>query len=822
MDMVTAAEFELLTVAFLQKKIAPTETYTLATLAVNVVSQTRITNSLAAAAEDPTAAAAAVDKNDANTNTDAFNLSPDHTPNGTRRHVRRGRQLEKETWTVALVVDIRTVGEVTEGRVPKTFNYTKEVDYAFYNHWDQYLWQLGTTIPFFEPLIDVSDYVPQTREEVIIDQKYNRKKKNNGAFAFGIIFSLVAFGLAMFASYLAIRKHMKNGEGYDGGGASIFRKQYRNVTTPAAAGKGKNRRKSGGVRVSPKNSPPGYSGPEVINYLTKTRTMSDDDNSYHDGRAEGGGAIAFVNNIDVDKHCHLENIALTPRRSSSPTHNNINVAPDGLFVVDEESGDDESCSKSLKNKIKNAHQESSSSPMTGLGGQLRNWLSPKGKSLMSTIRNTTTAMGGEDRGPYHHDPPTTAAAKAVVTQKSPAPASPADLSPEGGGPEGGFTLPISFFSNHRSSDGNNGDDESPMSSLADSNASSFFAIGNMNKTFAGRRSSAENNAVHSGAVEASSYSNENHHHAGSILHGYSNSNNSSNYVVKSNNKADSGSIAAAASVHSIMRTKNSDTNNSKQRTTGGHTHQHIAVPSIMHTQSSDSETSAVQRLKAQFEGKHNQTQPHYHYQQQPEPKPLREIQNTTNNEYENSLVGAVSRASQEEGQEIQYNPSFGSARSIFSPQKSGQSNDRSTPFGFGGNSNRGGGQQLETAKSEASTSTLGARPMDRTANSNSSVANNDDDNKSTLTKVMNCPESYDVYAPSGPIGVVVDTSHKGPAVHSLKATSPMLGLITPGDLIIALDGEDTRKMSAAALTRLMAKKSRQRERKITLFSGDGF
>ena len=81
---------------------------------------------------------------------------------------------------------------------------------------------------------------------------------------------------------------------------------------------------------------------------------------------------------------------------------------------------------------------------------------------------------------------------------------------------------------------------------------------------------------------------------------------------------------------------------------------------------------------------------------------------------------------------------------------------------------------------------------------------------------------YGAYAPSGPIGIVVDTSKEGPLVHSLKSTSPMMGLISPGDLIVALDGEDTRKMLAAALTRLMAKKSRQKERKITLYSKDGF
>ena len=81
---------------------------------------------------------------------------------------------------------------------------------------------------------------------------------------------------------------------------------------------------------------------------------------------------------------------------------------------------------------------------------------------------------------------------------------------------------------------------------------------------------------------------------------------------------------------------------------------------------------------------------------------------------------------------------------------------------------------------------------------------------------------YDVFAPAGPIGIVVDTTKNGPAVHSLKRTSPMLGLINPGDLIIALDDEDTRGMTAATLTRLMARKSSQKERKITLLTSEPY
>jgi len=95
---------------------------------------------------------------------------------------------------------------------------------------------------------------------------------------------------------------------------------------------------------------------------------------------------------------------------------------------------------------------------------------------------------------------------------------------------------------------------------------------------------------------------------------------------------------------------------------------------------------------------------------------------------------------------------------------------------------------------------------------------NDDDDRTTVSTILHRSGSYVVYAPSGQIGIVVDTSRGGPSVHSLKETSPMRGLITPGDLIVALDGEDTRSLSAAALTRLMAKKSRQKERKIMLYA----
>lgn len=79
---------------------------------------------------------------------------------------------------------------------------------------------------------------------------------------------------------------------------------------------------------------------------------------------------------------------------------------------------------------------------------------------------------------------------------------------------------------------------------------------------------------------------------------------------------------------------------------------------------------------------------------------------------------------------------------------------------------------------------------------------------------------YDVIAPPGPLGIVVDTTKDGPVIHSLKATSSLLGLVGSGHLIVGLDGMDTRSMTAATLTRLMAKRSNQAERKITLLAVD--
>ena len=77
---------------------------------------------------------------------------------------------------------------------------------------------------------------------------------------------------------------------------------------------------------------------------------------------------------------------------------------------------------------------------------------------------------------------------------------------------------------------------------------------------------------------------------------------------------------------------------------------------------------------------------------------------------------------------------------------------------------------------------------------------------------------YDVHVPPGSLGIIIDTTPEGPAIHSLRPKSQLLGLVEPGDLIVGLDGGDTRMMTAATFTALMAEKS-QSERRITLLKG---
>mmetsp|Transcript_37818 Transcript_37818/g.43522 ORF Transcript_37818/g.43522 Transcript_37818/m.43522 type:complete len:1145 (-) Transcript_37818:170-3604(-) len=928
MDYFTAAEFEVVTLEFLQKKIRPElgiDGYDLDMVAVNVLHQTVILpeNAETGALADTDAIMAVI------------NPAIDPIPNNSTRRQRQ-RQLESETWSIALEVKIRTVGVVQEGRVLDSFNFTRMVDLAFYEHWDQYLWQLGSSLEFFAPLLQVSDWKPQQQMEARTgkNNKDNDKNENEDpstlSFLMAILFSGITLCLAVAASYVAIRKHLRT---HPGGRAATVFSRNGGATSVFRTG----RRKSGGVRVSPKNDPSNYSGPDVIDYLAKTCSSESDNpksNRYHDGDVEGGGALAFVKNmsvdvnVEIDEH-NLQEIALSPAQQNahytgvSPSGTGINHQ--GLFVVDEEdmcdehNDDDDHQTNTSKKSGRNSNSNSNPRGGTitnideslpdqqsiGFGGQIRKWLTPttmmnSGVSGGQHVYSTTPVDIISD----HHDhdlrarepeavkastkhktgvytSTTSASTSASASEKSvnrnmninmnsgentntdtnhPSTKSKNAAAKE----EGQFTMPISFFSNHGTDGGEN--DDSPMSSLADSNASSFFAVGNMNeKSFTARRSSAANGnlSVRSGEIDYlpdpehynHQHNYDHHNYRDQITGGIDQHHQQKQRDLTSENVAHAYKLPKSQPQTTTTTVTNTNTNNIKPN--------NYRSNSIMHTMSTDSTDSVVQRTIAQLEEKKQQKARQQQQQQhQHQNQPLREIQPANHSQSHHAsqssvgiemTLGATSRDQNEEEQRsrnnsnnnIRITPTYLQNRSVFSPTRSGQhghghgyghgntstksnqSNGSHGGYGYGHNKKvvQQQGRFPTSTKSSASASTLGARPMEerlqvvRDRDNNYNNGNdNDDDDRTTVSTILHRSGSYVVYAPSGQIGIVVDTSRGGPSVHSLKETSPMRGLITPGDLIVALDGEDTRSLSAAALTRLMAKKSRQKERKIMLYA----
>jgi hypothetical protein len=75
--------------------------------------------------------------------------------------------------------------------------------------------------------------------------------------------------------------------------------------------------------------------------------------------------------------------------------------------------------------------------------------------------------------------------------------------------------------------------------------------------------------------------------------------------------------------------------------------------------------------------------------------------------------------------------------------------------------------------------------------------------------------------PPGRLQVVIHSTRDGPAVHEVRAGSPLEGQLLPGDLIIAVDDVDTRTLGADEVMKMMAERSGY-ERKIAVlrYTGD--
>ena len=69
-------------------------------------------------------------------------------------------------------------------------------------------------------------------------------------------------------------------------------------------------------------------------------------------------------------------------------------------------------------------------------------------------------------------------------------------------------------------------------------------------------------------------------------------------------------------------------------------------------------------------------------------------------------------------------------------------------------------------------------------------------------------ERFDVVAPAGKLGMVIDTPNGGiPVVHAIKDTSVLIDQVRVGDRLLSVDGEDCTVMTAMQVSKLISLKS---------------
>lgn len=95
-----------------------------------------------------------------------------------------------------------------------------------------------------------------------------------------------------------------------------------------------------------------------------------------------------------------------------------------------------------------------------------------------------------------------------------------------------------------------------------------------------------------------------------------------------------------------------------------------------------------------------------------------------------------------------------------------------------------------------------------------------EDGTFNFRNILNDPKNdlYECQAPSGPLGIVVDTTPLGPRVRSLNPLSPIFAKISPGDVIVGVDEVDTVGMEAGQFWKVVSRKANQQERILTMLS----
>lgn len=81
---------------------------------------------------------------------------------------------------------------------------------------------------------------------------------------------------------------------------------------------------------------------------------------------------------------------------------------------------------------------------------------------------------------------------------------------------------------------------------------------------------------------------------------------------------------------------------------------------------------------------------------------------------------------------------------------------------------------------------------------------------------------YEVEAPAGLLGLVIDTSDEGlPTIRAIKETSCLVNQVQVGDILLSVDDEDVTPMMASTVSRLISSKQHNSVRKFVFTRLDG-
>lgn len=705
---------------------------------------------------------------------------------------------ENNASTVGLQVAFRTVGVVTEGSAPRDLDFTSVTDAGFEHYYGEYLYRLSISDSFFEPLskhVDTTTLLPLPEQA---EPSEGEDPHSQSQFVVAVLFASFALVLAVSGSVFAVRKHLRKES------EKLQRLEY-----PAH-----------GTKTM--SDDPDYEEQEDRARRYDCEELSDLSATQAESKHQTQRIATTTRSLQLDiddEGIEMEDIGLTPISvphvnafSSAHKPPRVPVSPDAMERGGRVSdyGNGTGVFMDLKKRA-------------SFGFGVKKWLTPRRQSSPKTTSKidlndppeVEITFEANDEKPANKnrqsmDPDAVKAstrnAAGIITDeqmthdelrtKSEASNSKRKSSSRDGN---NFGVPVSFFG--RSSDNRSDATSGNMDSMiGGSTASSFLRMGRKSNDFTGRESTQSNIGTRMSEQEANTYKFGSTSGRNTIANnenskpGNAFSLNEENLAVLRTNSNDN----VEASVAGL-----SDFEMKRAMFEGSPVSQIFASKIARESRNVDASTKSIELVLNTHDG-------------QDSSGTEREVKRTKTFEADSVYSEQSELDLNELGIETMLggippaydNGTPASRNSSFVGHEYG-----SRPIAFYPPSSIGAPSEGLSMKSgRKSDATLGARAL----------AAEEAKRRISLNTAIKQGDTYDVFAPAGPIGIVVDTSKLGPAVHSLKSTSPMLGLINPGDLIIALDDEDTRNMTAASLTRLMAKKSRQRERKITLLAPNGF